>query len=178
MARVQSQPGPEKGSALSLSSSRVIWALKVVRHVARPISLHEISHCLLLLLCSLPLLCPLLSRSVHREKYPNLSTVPRFHSACASVSMFTITDNCLFLFPFVFLFLGGYLNTTRASVQTSRPLHLHRSKPQRVHTKSAYARTKSAHLLRCAHTESAASAPDPSSARHHHLVVECGIHGP
>ena len=61
-------------------------------------------------------------------------------------------------------------------MQTLRPLHLHRSKPLRVHTKSAYIRTKSAHLPRCAHTESADFAPDPSSACHHHLVVECGIH--
>ena len=37
------------------------WALKVVRQVERPVSFHEISHCLLLLLCSLPLFCSLLS---------------------------------------------------------------------------------------------------------------------
>ena len=35
-------------------------------------------------------------------------------------------------------------------MQTSRPLHLHRSKPPRVHTKSVYVRTKSAFLPRCA----------------------------
>ena len=36
----------------------------------------------------------------------NLSTVPWFHSVCASVSMFTIiTDNCLFPFLGMFLFL-------------------------------------------------------------------------
>ena len=29
----------------------------------------------------------------------------------------------------------------------------------------------------CVHIGSAAPSPDPSSARHHHLVVECGIHG-
>ena len=66
----------------------------------------------------------------------NLSTIPWFHSVCASVSMFAITDNCLFLF--LFLSLGRCLNTTKASVQTSKHLHLHRSKPPRVHTKSAH----------------------------------------
>ena len=97
----------------------------------------------------------------------NSSTGPRFHSVCASVSMFTITDNCLFLFLFLFLFLGKCLNTTRASLQTSRPLGLHRSRPLRVHTKSECVRTRSADF-----------APDPSSACYHHLLVECGIHGP
>ena len=54
--------------------------------------------------CTLPLLCfvlqlLLLSCSVHREKYPNLYTIHWFHSACTSVSMFTINvDNCLFLY--------------------------------------------------------------------------------
>ena len=38
----------------------------------------------------------------------------------------------------------------------------------RVHTKSAYARTKSAHLLKRAHAESADFAPNPS---HHRLVT-------
>ena len=87
----------------------------------------------------------------------NSSTVPRFHSVYASVSMFAITDNCLFLF--LFLFLGRFLNTTRASVQPSIPLHLHRSKPLHVHTYSVYVRTTSADF-----------APDPSSACFHHLV--------
>ena len=62
-------------------------------------------------------------------------------------------------------------------MQTSRPLHLHRSKPLRVHTKSECVRTKSAYLLKCAHADFADFAPNPSSACHHHLVVECGIHG-
>ena len=44
---------------LSLSSSRFIGLLKVVRQVGRPDSFHEISHCLLLLLCSLLLLLAL-----------------------------------------------------------------------------------------------------------------------
>ena len=107
----------------------------------------------------------------------NLSTVPGFHSVRASVSMFVITDNCLFLFLFLFQLLGGYLNTTRASVQPSRPLHLHRSKPLRVHTKSVYVRTTSAYLPMRARPEYADFAPDPSSACHHDLVVECEIHG-
>ena len=94
------------------------WALKVVRQVGRPVSLHEISFCVLLLLCSCS--CSLLSRSVHREKYPNLSTVPWFHSVCTSDSMFTInTDNCLSLFLFLLLFLctyGGSLCTYRGFI--------------------------------------------------------------
>ena len=39
----------------------------------------------------------------------NLSTVPWFHSVYASVSMFAITDNCLFLFLFLSLSLGRCL---------------------------------------------------------------------
>ena len=62
-------------------------------------------------------------------------------------------------------------------MQPSIPLHLHRSKPLRVHTNSVYVRTTSAHLLKCAHAESAEFAPDASSACYNHLVVECGIHG-
>ena len=77
-----------------------------------------------------------------------------FHSVCAPVSMFTITGTCLFLFLFLFLFLGRHQNTTKAFVQTSRPLHLHRSKPLRVHTKSACVRTRSAYLLRAVHIQS------------------------
>ena len=57
------------------------------------------------------------------------------------------------LFLFLFLFLERYLNVTRASLQTSRPLFQHRTKPLRVHTKSVYIRTKSANF-----------ASDPSSA--------------
>ena len=51
--------------------------------------------------------------------------------------------------------LGRYLNTTEASVQSSILHHLHRSKPLHVHIKSVYVRTTSAHLLKCAHAESA-----------------------
>ena len=156
--------GPDKASALSVILARH-WAFKC----SSPIlpwrqSVHKISYCLLLLLCYCFAHCchdPFLVRSAS-----NFSTASWFHSVCASDSMFTITDNCLFLFLFLFLFLDRYLNTTRASVQTSRPLHLHRSKPLRVHTKSVYVRTKSAD-----------SAPVPSSACYHHLAVECGIHG-
>ena len=147
---------------LTLSSSRVIGLLKVVRQVGRfgqftkfrvtCCSCSAPCSCLLLLLCSLLLLFAIMIvRSAS-----NLSTVPWFHSVCASVSMITInTDNCLclflflFLFPFRFLFL--FLCLPRVSVHISRPL--------------------------CAHTKSAEWEPDPSSACHHHLVVECGIHG-
>ena len=41
MARVQSQPGPEKTSALSVIIARH-WALKVIRQVGQSVSLHEI----------------------------------------------------------------------------------------------------------------------------------------
>ena len=70
------------------------------RQVGRSISVHKISRCILSLLCTLPLLCflQLLSRSVHREKCSNSSTVHWFHTACTSVSMFAINaDNCLLL---------------------------------------------------------------------------------
>ena len=62
-------------------------------------------------------------------------------------------------------------------MQPSRPLHLHRSKPPRVHTKSVYVRRKSAYLPMHARPGFADFALDPSSACHHHLVVVCGIHG-
>ena len=117
--------------------------------------------------CSCFALCSCLAHCCHDpfivRNASNLTAVPWFHSFCACVSMFTINvDNCLFLS--LFLFLCRYLNTTKASVQTSRPLHLHRSKPPLVHTNSVYVRTMSADF-----------APDPSSACYHHLVVECGI---
>ena len=127
--------------------------------------------------CSL--LCSLLSCFAHCCHDPfavgsasNLSTVPGFHSVCASVLMFTITYNCLFLF----LILGRYLNTKRASVQPSRPLHLHRWKPLRVKNKSVNVRATFACLPKHADPEFADYVPDRSSACHHHLVVECGIH--
>ena len=141
----------------------------------------QISYSLLLLICSCFAPCSCFAHCCHDpftvRSAVNLSTVPWFHSVCASVSMFMIADNCLFLS------LGRCLNTTTVSVQTSRPLHLHRSS---VHTKSVC--TRSAYLLKCAHQESADLsrqacakspdfAPDPSLAGHPHLVVECGIHG-
>ena len=150
------------------------------------------SYCLLLLLCSCFAPCSCFALCCHDpftvRSASNLSSVPWFHAVCASVSMFMITDNCLCLFLFLLLFLDKYLNTTRASVQPSRPLHLHRSKPLRAHTKSVYVRTTSANLPMHARPESAdlpmhAHAkspdfvPDPSLACHPHLVVECGIHG-
>ena len=62
LARVPSQPGPEKASALSLSVILARhWALQVVRQVGRSLFLHEISYCLLLIALALPLLCSLLS---------------------------------------------------------------------------------------------------------------------
>ena len=101
-----------------------------------PLSVHKIlidcCSCFalaLLLLCSCACSCchdPFIVRSAS-----NLFIVPRFHSVCASVSMFTInTDNCLF--PFLGMFL--FLSSTRVSVQISRPLSVHRSRPPCVHT--------------------------------------------
>ena len=117
-----------------------------------PLSVHKIPidccSCFalaLLLLCSCACSCchdPFIVRSAS-----NLFIVPRFHSVCASFSMFTINDdNCLF--PFLGMFL--FLSSTRVSVQISRPFSVHRSRPLCVHTRSVYV-----------HTESADSAPDP-----------------
>ena len=75
------------------------WALKVVRQVGRSISIHEISYCLLLMLCFASARCchdPFIVRSAS-----NLSTVPGFHSVCASVLMITINTYC-FCFCFCF----------------------------------------------------------------------------
>ena len=48
---------------------------------------------------ALALFLQLLSWSVHREKCSNFSTTHWFHSACTSVSIFTIkVDNCMFLY--------------------------------------------------------------------------------
>ena len=90
--RLASQPGPEKASALSLSSSRVIGLClgsKVVRQNGESASIHEISYCLLLLPCSLPLLialallflcwclrvCNPVTRSIRGEEPPSCSGV-------------------------------------------------------------------------------------------------------
>ena len=73
------------------------WASKNVRQMERSVSLREVSYCLLLLLCSCFARCrhdPIIVRTAS-----NFSTFCRFHSVCASVSMFMITiDNCLFPF--------------------------------------------------------------------------------
>ena len=52
MARVQSLVLKKRLLAFSVILARY-EALKVVRQVGRPLSLHEISHCQLFLLCSL-----------------------------------------------------------------------------------------------------------------------------
>ena len=140
------------------SSSRILRLLKVVRQVGRFRQYTKF----LVACCSCSAPCchdPFIVRSA-----PILSTVPWFHSVCASVSMLAITDNCLFLFLFQFLSLRRYLKTTRASVQTLRPLSLHQSKPLRVQNKSVYVRIKSAYLLKRGHPGSADFAPDPSSS--------------
>ena len=161
---------------LSQSSSRILGLLRVLRQFStRRQSVHKIVFCFLSLLCSCLAPYSCFAHCCHDpftvSSASNLSTVPWFHSVCASVSMFVISDNCLFLFLFLFLFLDKYLNTTRASVRPSRPLHLHRSKLLRACTKSVYVRAKAGS------TKSADFAPDPSLACHPHLVVECGIHG-
>ena len=55
------------------------------------------------MLCSCSRSCPCFAHCCHDpfivRNASNFSTFPRFHSVCASVSMFTINiDNCLFLF--------------------------------------------------------------------------------
>ena len=132
---------PDKASVLSVSSPRVIGLLKVLRQSPTwRQSAHKIpiDCCSCFAPCFAPCSCfapccldPFIVRS-------------------ASKLLFTITDNCLFLFLsmflflFLFLFLGMYLNTARASVQISSPLDVHRSKPLYVHTWSVYVRTTSA----------------------------------
>ena len=107
---VPTQLGPEKEtSALSVIIAH-LWALKVIRQVGRSVRVQNFVLCLPLL-CSLPLLffLRLLSWSVHREKRSNLSTIHWFHSACTSVSMFTISvDNRLFLCSWFLFFLCVY----------------------------------------------------------------------
>ena len=136
--------GPDKVSALSIILAHP-WALKS----SAPI-LHLTSVSLQNFLLFVALLCSCFAHCCHDPFIVrSASTFPWFHSVCASVS----TENCLFLFLSLFLFLGGYLNTTRASVQPSIPLHQHRSMPPRARTNSVYVRTTSADF-----------APDPSSA--------------
>ena len=147
---IDAQPGPEKTQtsallslSLQLSSSHAPWALKVLRQFSTwRQSVHKMFIACCCAHCSCFAHCchdPFIVRSAS-----NSSTVPWFHSVCASVSMFAITDNCLFLFLFLFLslflFLDRYLNTTSASVQPSIPLHRHRSKLLHVHTNSVYVR--------------------------------------
>ena len=91
-----------KKRLLSLSSSRIYGLKKVIANSKLGVSqsVHKISRCILPLRCTLPLHCflQLLSRSVHREKCSNLSTIHWFHSACTSVSTFAISaEKCLFL---------------------------------------------------------------------------------
>ena len=134
------------------------WALQVVRQsTTSRQSVHKIfvAGCYCFAHCFAPYSCfahcclrPFIVRSAS-----NLSTVPGSHSVRASVSMFTITDNCLFLFLFLSLFLGRYLNTTMAVEQPSRSLHLHRSTPRHVHIKSVYVRTRM-HICQCMHSQS------------------------
>ena len=88
---------------LSLSSSRFIGLLKVVRQSTTwRQSVHKISHCSLLSLCSCSAHCPCFAHCCHDpcivRNASNSSSLLWFHSVCASVSM--ITDNCLFLFLF------------------------------------------------------------------------------
>ena len=133
MARVQSQPSPVKASAISLCHPRH-WALKVIRQELRSVSLHEISHCLLLLLCRSSAYCPSFTHCCHDPFIVrSTQTCPPFH---------------------------GF-------IQLAHPSRCSRSTLTTVS------------FCFCASvSESAASAPDPSSARFLHLAVECGIHGP
>ena len=83
-ARVQAQHGPDKVSALSIILA-LHWALKVVRQSPTwRQSVHKISYCLLLLLCSCFARCSCFAHCCHDpfivRSASNLSTVPWFHS--------------------------------------------------------------------------------------------------
>ena len=107
MARAQSQPGPDKVSALSSSRVMRLW-LDSKKLFANSLlgdrQFTKISYCLLLLLCSCFAPCPCSSLLLFApcfvpcwhgpfivRRASNLSTVPWFHFVCVSVSMFTIT---------------------------------------------------------------------------------------
>ena len=96
MARVQSQHGPEKNVCFPLCHP----VASLVSKSCSPRGATSQSSRNFVLLVVLALLLahcrhdPFIVKSAQ-----NLSTDPWFHSACASVSMFTInTDSCLFLF--------------------------------------------------------------------------------
>ena len=108
-----------------LSHRRALTGSESSRQIGRSVSVHKISRCILPLRCTLPLLCflRLLSSSVHREKCSNLSTVHWFHSACTSVSMFTINaDNCLFCAR-VSVFTSGSVSTSGLCSNRLQPRH-------------------------------------------------------
>ena len=84
-ARVQAQHGPDRGSFLSIIFARH-WASKSCSPSRALQSVHEISYCVLLLLCSL------LSWSVHREKCLKL-----VHRSLVSLSLcirLDVLDQC------------------------------------------------------------------------------------
>ena len=126
-ARVASQPGPEK-SVCSLSlchphaSLGSDWALKVVRHVGRPVIFTKFR----IACCSCFAHCTCFAHCCHDlfivRSASNLTTVPWFHSVCASVSMFTInTGNCPFLLLLLLLLL--FLLLVSPSLQSRRQFH-------------------------------------------------------
>ena len=93
--------------------------------MGRSVSIHEISYCLLLLLCPLLLHCSCFAHCRHDpfivRSASNLSTFLRFHSVCASLSMFAIDiDNCPFRFLFLLLFLVSSESASEFSVYTYR----------------------------------------------------------
>ena len=165
-AHVPSQPDPEKASALPVILARhwaLEWAPTVVRQIGRSVRIHEISHCVLLLLSSLLLRCPCFAHCCHDpfivRSASNFSSFPWLHSVCASVSMFTInTDICLLLF----------LVSVAVSEIASPSLH-------RI---SVYLSRVSVHISRplCA-SELQPFTRSITSFVSLHLVVECGIHG-
>ena len=103
--------GREKASALSVIIAH-LWALKVTANSKLGVSQFTkfrvaFCHCAL----------QLLSGSVHRENCSNFSTIHWFHSACTSVSMFSINaDNCLFLFSCFPVITSGLCVCIRVAV--------------------------------------------------------------
>ena len=155
-ARVPSQPGPEKASALA-PSSRVIGFLTGLEKLlpSGEISQSSGSFVLLvalaLLLGLLPLLCSLPSRSKHREnclKLFHLSSVSL--SLCIRLDVHVYIDNCLFQF------LCSCLRVCSLGATSIVSSH-----------------QVSVRLFRGCHPATE-SIIDLVSL---HLVVECGIHG-
>ena len=101
-------------SVCSLSSSRVSGLLKVIRQVGRSVSLHEISHCVLLLLCPCFAHCchdPFIVRSTQTSP-PFLVFTQLAHPSRCSRS--TLTTVC-----FCFCFSAGVSDSAASAPDPS-----------------------------------------------------------